>query len=400
MTNVINRVIENILRWRACLVNRIYTGNSKNMHSANEVGGRQTWRTILGREEQRASAEANARNALAWLIEHSLTPTPESFEVAFNYVIAQHGELRRNIESVLQNGGKLDDYIVTILLQRFFRSPKVESAIVSAGEELSRKLDSASQMLEESARDQAALEAELGSAAKQMGTARRDGAAFEIVVRRVLDSMQQVKERSRALEEKLHNSAKEVKQLREQFEGTRRENLTDPLTGVANRRAFDSELQREIDGAIEEDEPLSLIVCDIDRFSTFNAQWGPEIGDQVLRAVATAISKNVKGRDITARLGGDRFAVIVPKTGLAEATIIADHLRTDVAAKRLVRKSTGAELSRVTISAGVAEYGLPDSPSDILRRADACLNAAKEAGRNRVVSESQGERVASSAHAA
>ena len=209
-----------------------------------------------------------------------------------------------------------------------------------------------------------------------------------------------MKERSRALEEKLKNSADEVNILREQFEATTRENLLDPLTGIANRVAFDSALRREIDASIEADEPLSVVVFDIDAFATFNDKWGHEIGDQVLRAVATSFSKNVKGRDVTARIGGGEFAVILPKTSLNEATVLANHLRGDVAAKRLVKKSTGAELSRVTMSAGIAEYALQDSVDDLLQRAEACLKAAKQAGRNRAVNEADIGAIAGPAHAA
>jgi diguanylate cyclase len=302
---------------------------------------------------------------------------------------------------VLQSGGKIDDYIMTLLHQRYFRSSKIESTIASLGEELSRKLESAVAMLSEGGRDQSALADELGLAADALGTVRGGEAGSHLVIRRALDAMNRVKARAQVLEAKLHKSSQDVNALREQLEVTRRESLADPLTGIAHRQAFELAMQREIDASIESGEPLSLIVCDIDHFKRFNDQWGHEIGDQVLRAVATCLSKNVKGRDVAARIGGGEFAVILPKTNLKEAAIVANHIRGDLAEKKLVKKSTGAELSRVTLSAGVVQHALSDTIADLLRRADLCLHAAKLAGRNEVVSESDSKRLqAAAAHAA
>jgi diguanylate cyclase len=355
----------------------------------------------LSKDEERVRAEEHARDALAWIAQHGVTPSPESFEVAFNHVTARHAELKRNIESLLHSGGKIDDYIVTLLHHRYFRSPKMDSAIASVGEALSKKLDSALQMLEEGGRDQSVFGQELGAAANALGTARRDETGIEVVVKRVLETVHRMKARTQMLEERLQKSSQDVSALREQLEVTRRESLTDPLTGIANRKAFDLAIEREIDASIESGEPLSLIVCDIDHFKRFNDRWGHEIGDQVLRAVATCLSKNVKGRDVAARIGGEEFAVILPKTNLNEAAILAHHIRNDLAEKKLIKRSTGAELSRVTLSAGVAQYALSDTVADLLRRADLCLYAAKHAGRNEVVSEIDSKRLkAASAHAA
>jgi diguanylate cyclase len=349
----------------------------------------------LSKDEERACAEAHARDALAWIAEHRITPSPESFEVAFHHVIRQHGELRRNIESVLRSGGKIDDYIVTILHQRYFRSRKVESAVAYAGEELSRELASALEMLEAASRDQATFGQELGAAAKDLAARRRDGST-DLVIGRVLEELQRMQARSNLLEEKLQSSSREVNGVREQLEAARRESLTDPLTGISNRKGFDVALQREIDASVASGEPLSLLVCDIDHFMRLSDQGGHETGDHALRAVAACLSRNVKGRDIPARLG-EEFAVILPRTYLNDAVVVADHIRTDLAEK----ESTGVDLGPVTLSVGVAEHTIGDSSAELVRRAQACLYAAKHAGCNQVMSETDSKQLkAASAHAA
>jgi diguanylate cyclase len=193
--------------------------------------------------------------------------------------------------------------------------------------------------------------------------------------------------RSKTLELQLQTSSREVSDLRDRLESVKKESLTDQLTGISNRKAFDNELQESIDRSIETGEPLSLVMCDIDHFKIFNDTWGHQTGDQVLRLVANCLSENVKGRDTAARYGGEEFVVILPQTELMGAVNLAKQIRSKVESKKLVKKSTGDILGVITISAGVTQYNPQESAADFVSRADACLYAAKHAGRNCVISE-------------
>src|SRR5262249_5059635 len=130
---------------------------------------------------------------------------------------------------------------------------------------------------------------------------------------------------------------------------------------------------------------------DIDHFKKFNDTYGHLTGDQVLRLVAQAVKQNVKGQDIAARYGGEEFAVILPQTPLRQALTVADHIRRAVVAKELIKRSTGENLGRVTISVGVATLHKSETTQALLERADACLYAAKRSGRNLVVCETDPE---------
>ncbi len=165
----------------------------------------------------------------------------------------------------------------------------------------------------------------------------------------------------------------------------RKESLTDPLTGVANRKAFDTDLNSAIAEARTNGEKLSLFMCDIDKFKSFNDTWGHQTGDQVLRLVANCLSENVKGRDTAARFGGEEFAVIVRQAGVEAAVVLAEQIRGHVQGKKLVKKSTGDVLGSITISIGVAELAPGEAAASLIQRADACLYRAKHAGRNCVI---------------
>jgi len=163
------------------------------------------------------------------------------------------------------------------------------------------------------------------------------------------------------------------------------------LTQLANRKFFDTTLEHSIVTARENNEPLSLLLTDIDHFKKFNDSFGHLTGDQVLRLVAMSVKQNVKGQDIAARYGGEEFAIVLPNTVLRSAITVADHIRRAVMIKELMKRSTGEHLGRVTISVGVATLRKNDTSQTLIERADGCLYAAKHHGRNRVMCETDPE---------
>ena len=165
-----------------------------------------------------------------------------------------------------------------------------------------------------------------------------------------------------------------------------RDQLTNLPNRAAFRRALDETPLNVGDGACH-----GLLYVDMDRFKDVNDSHGHLTGDQVLRLVAVAVKQNVKGQDTSARYGGEEFAVILPNTALRPALTVADKIRRAVMTKELVKRSTGENLGRVTMSIGVAALSPGDTPQSLIERADVCLYAAKRAGRNRVISQSDPE---------
>lgn len=192
-----------------------------------------------------------------------------------------------------------------------------------------------------------------------------------------------------SLTEKLQNSLTEQKKMATKLQALNREleerALTDDLTGLANRRAFDEELEREVERAKRLNQPLCLLMLDVDRFKNINDTHGHQAGDRVLAEVAQIIGKNARGCDLPARYGGEEFAVILPHTPLAGAKIAAERLRKCIEDLAVVYE--GKTLG-VTASIGVSVLEKPERPRAgimTIREADDALYAAKEAGRNRVM---------------
>jgi diguanylate cyclase (GGDEF)-like protein len=156
---------------------------------------------------------------------------------------------------------------------------------------------------------------------------------------------------------------------------------TDTLTGLRNRRAFDELFDVELERAARSDQPLALVIGDIDYFKLVNDRYGHPAGDDVLRRVAAALGASVRAMDTVARIGGEEFAVLLPGGTAANGHLLAERIR------RIVRDTAGPATTTMTMSFGVASYPAdgPDARS-LIAAADAALYAAKSAGRDRTVS--------------
>lgn len=165
----------------------------------------------------------------------------------------------------------------------------------------------------------------------------------------------------------------------------------DGLTGVPNRRSFDERLSEEWGRAVRKQQPLALIMLDIDHFKLFNDRHGHLAGDEALRRVALAAQEQLKRPgDFLARYGGEEFCVVLPDTGVEGALLLAERIRLSVEALGIKRRTFPAE-GRVTVSLGVAAErpSNSESPEYLLAAADQALYAAKLAGRNQARSAEQ-----------
>lgn len=158
------------------------------------------------------------------------------------------------------------------------------------------------------------------------------------------------------------------------------QSVKDGLTKLFNRRYFDSALNMAVERCGRQIEPyFSLIMFDIDHFKKFNDTYGHQTGDDVLQEVANAVGKSIRKTDVFCRYGGEEFTIILPGTSAESGKVAAEKIRKVV--EKLVIK-TPIDETNVTISLGIAEYKLNQTPDEILKNADTALYQSKENGRN------------------
>jgi two-component system cell cycle response regulator len=163
--------------------------------------------------------------------------------------------------------------------------------------------------------------------------------------------------------------------------------VTDPLTGLHNRRYLDNHLSALFDDAIARGRQMSILLLDIDRFKAINDGFGHDAGDEVLREFAERVRAHTRGIDLVARYGGEEIVVAVPDTPLEGAQAVAERIRERVEGSPFVVHGGGRSIE-VTVSVGVAARQAGDrSAAEMLKRADLALYRAKEQGRNRVVAD-------------
>lgn len=205
-----------------------------------------------------------------------------------------------------------------------------------------------------------------------------------IVISYLMIENDKMRARTANLQASLEQSREQIDKLKTNLAAVEAQGMSDPLTGLHNRRSFDVMISAQVASARNSGQPLSLILADIDHFKSINDRYGHPAGDDVLKWFARQISGGVKGRDMVARYGGEEFAVILPQTALDNAMKVAAQMKAQLETQFWQKPDAPNTMLRVTASFGIAQLGPGEGTSSLIARADAKLYEAKAAGRNRV----------------
>ncbi len=321
------------------------------------------------------------------------TAVPRNYEIWYVYATGYNPALNKIINETLSRHGKLTESDLEQIYETYLSQIKTTDRIDKVGSRVIGEIDDVMTLITDALGMSSTYDSSLSGAEKQLAVVKSQ-AQLKTIISSLVKSTREMRETNKALEDRLQLSKTEINNLQQSLEAIRAESLTDPLTGLGNRKYFDRSIETAVQAAIASSEPLSLLMFDIDHFKSFNDSYGHLTGDQVLRLVGMSLKQTIKGQDITARYGGEEFAVVLPNTALRQALTVADHIRRAVMSKELKKKSTGEILGRVTISVGVSILKPGDDTDSLIERADACLYAAKRNGRNRVICEVDPEYVA------
>lgn len=331
------------------------------------------------RETAAKSAEI-LRLVVPRISQHGGHFAPPSYSVWYEHVAGVNPALSEAVESHVRDHGTLPLPVVQDLYSEHIQgrdrahAERAQAAITEVLRRLAAAVAASGAGVDSYASVLKDCEQELAAVA--------DDAGLQRLVHTLVDATVSARETTESLKAEVEATRLEVESLREQVGALEGEALTDPLTGLRNRRGFDKEVQRLYGRDASQLSEAAILVADIDHFKRVNDTYGHLFGDRVIRACADVITGTVKGRDLAVRFGGEEFVVLLPQTGRTGAVAVAEQIR--VAFSRVRIRRTGGEVTAepVTVSIGIAVPRPGEPISAAIERADQALYQAKKGGRN------------------
>ena len=266
---------------------------------------------MTGRAEDFERTIAFADIALGQMKALHQAATPRNYEIWYTYATGFHPALNQQVNAIIKAKGTISEADLAKIYENHLTPARLTERIDEVGSQVKGEIDQVMAMIDAAVGSASSYSESLAGATEQLDLSK-DREGLRAIVESLVQTTKVMELSNQKLEERLLASKREINELQEDLEVVRTESLTDPLTQLANRKFFDSTLEKAIADAVETNEPLSLLMTDIDHFKTFNDNFGHLTGDQVLRLVGMSVKHNVKGKDTAARYGGEEFAIILP----------------------------------------------------------------------------------------
>ncbi|MCP4116655.1 MAG: GGDEF domain-containing protein [Desulfobacteraceae bacterium] len=337
--------------------------------------------------ENRDQAGEYLRLTLGIISKYNLPADPTCYSVWYEYISGNNQPLKKAIDHTIES----QKPITVSTVNRFY-----QTYIADKNRAMTEKLlKEVKEILTDISRYVLATKGELTghgdrleNLAKELDQAE-DLETISAAVDHMIQEAKSLVQSGKHLQGRMTTSSEELASLRRQLEQSRQEAKTDALTGLLNRRGFEERLHTAMAASQSTSAPFSIIMIDLDHFKRVNDTYGHLVGDSILKAFAAMLKQQVKGKDTPARFGGEEFIIMLPDTRLAQARAVAENLRVLLATREWKHKESGRAMGRITISLGISQYRSPEPEKALIRRADTALYAAKQGGRNRVITEDQ-----------
>ena len=329
-----------------------------------------------------------AGDAMRVMAQYRVPPTPQNFAVWYCFVSWRDPSLCKTLDLLIAKGERFTDFQNAAIFERFFGYLKEAATVEETGENMSRLLTQVDALVRQTSSKTENYQNTLSDNTAFL-SAKGSSNDLEGVAKLITDETQKILVEHEHLQRRLEESGRQIDDLQRHLQAVQKESRTDGLTGIANRKKFDVVLRQQLNFSRENEKDLCLILGDIDHFKKINDAHGHQMGDQVLKFVASALASAVDDKGVVARYGGEEFAALLPDSSLRDGVKIAEQIRFSVGRRRLQKRKTGEPIGPVTMSLGVAVYQPNEPLSQFFKRVDDCLYQAKQRGRNKVVSETQ-----------
>jgi diguanylate cyclase len=359
-------------------LSRIFGGKSEDPAQKSQLRGG------LSREDRFMLRHAALmEQVFDFLARTGLDPIPDHYELAWYYLTCSSSTQRMMVESHMLEHGCIEPHNACELLDKI-RTAISERQLRQMVEDARQTMTEAAALTDQSGRDAAEYGDALGESVQLLAMSDEVSGAQSSELKKLQQLTGQMIERAAVAEAQLKARSKAISQLKSRLAQSQKQALSDPLTNLPNRRAFEICLKSAVEETGRAGFPLSVAFCDIDFFKRINDTHGHATGDRVIHHVGEILHRTASANVHVARHGGEEFALVFERKTASEASIVLDKVRSTLSAKNLVAKDTMRPIGEVTLSVGVAQLNSGESSTALLGRADQALYEAKNTGRDRI----------------
>jgi len=321
------------------------------------------------------------RKSVPIMVKNNISTRPINYAIWYEYVAGNNSNLNHAINTLIKNKTPFDDATSLSLYKNHICNASIES-FEKINTDLQGILNNTANAVQASSNKVLDSGHNFSACSSQLEQSQ-DPDEIKTVLTSIIAETKQLTEISQALITQLDDAHNEMDQLRHELSKVKKMASTDALTGLLNRRAFDSEIINLIDR--QENTTHCLLMLDLDHFKKVNDTYGHIVGDKVIRYTAGLLKKHTSAHHQPARYGGEEMAVIMPNTELTDALKISESIRNSLSSSQLKQKDTNQAIGKITVSIGVTTLKHTDDISSFISRADKALYEAKENGRNQVI---------------
>lgn len=322
------------------------------------------------------------KQTIPLLLKHRIPAIPTNYALWYTYVDKANSALNEEIEQALADGRPFST-IYTKELYRKHLAEKEELNSWQLRQNVEAMLIELSQSVSDTKTNTQGFKSTMDNCLNDLSKVEKEGWSMDEVmqlVRTLVQEGQLIRNSTLDFSSSLQKAEQEVAQLRKELEKTKHDAFYDALTDLYNRRYLDQEIR-----SVTTRQKACLIMLDVDHFKEFNDEYGHQMGDRVLKAIAKKLKEKCQQNTIPFRFGGEEFAILMRGVTLQQAIHKAELLRQALEKITVSDRRSNQRIKDITASFGVACYQDGTDPSDMLEVADQQLYQAKRLGRNRVM---------------
>ncbi|TKF21378.1 diguanylate cyclase [Vibrio genomosp. F6] len=335
------------------------------------------------KKDEFQKSTANLKKAVPLMMKNRVSTTPANYALWYTYVDNAIPQLNREMDGIIEHYGICPPATAEQLYNNYVAS-RSETNMNELRASIEVLINEVAHSMNDTLADTSAFSDMINQSFSNLSRVEDEGLSMDEVmkvIRKLVSESRDIRHSTQFLNTQLTTASEEISRLKSQLVDVQKDALFDSLSSLYNRGSFD----RDLETLCKANQPMCLILADIDYFKSFNDEYGHLFGDTIIKGIARRLQLSCRDGITAYRFGGEEFAIIVPNKSLRIARQFAETNRRSIEKLSVKDRRSGKQVGNITASFGVAEFIEGESPIQLIDRADKLLYEAKKLGRNRVM---------------